>query len=111
MSVATRIGTIHIYEVEIDDWQAPLYVSEVEKSKPAICMQTFSPDSKYLAVYDEEFGVTLFSLGDKNWSFAGKVRCHYAPIRSISFGESIDERGEVKLRLFSVAEDMKMAEY
>lgn len=86
MSVATRIGTIHIYEVEIDDWQAPLYVSEVEKSKPAICMQTFSPDSKYLAVYDEEFGVTLFSLGEKNWSFAGKVRCHYAPIRSISFG-------------------------
>lgn len=45
----------------------------------------------------------------KNWSFAGKVRVHYAPIRSIAFGESIDERGDPKLRLFSVSEDMKMA--
>lgn len=36
---------------------------------------------------------------------------HYAPIRSIAFGESMDERGEVRLRLFSVGEDMKMAEY
>ena len=34
MSVATRIGTIHIYEVEIDEWQPPLLVAEVEKSKP-----------------------------------------------------------------------------
>ena len=52
---------------------------------------------------DEDYGVTLFSLGDKNWSFAGKVRVHYAPIRSISFGESMDERGEARLRLFSIS--------
>lgn len=112
MAVATRIGTIHMHEVQIDQWQTPaLLVAEVEKSKPAITMQTFSPDSKHLAVMDEDFGVTLFSLGEKNWSFAGKVRVHYAPIRSISFGQSIDERGDPKLRLFSVSEDMKMAEY
>lgn len=36
---------------------------------------------------------------------------HYAPIRSISFGESMDERSEIKLRLFSISEDMRMAEY
>lgn len=29
MAVATRIGTIHIYEVEIDEWQSPLLVAEV----------------------------------------------------------------------------------
>lgn len=86
-------------------------MAEVEKSKPSISMQVFSPDSKHLAVMDEDFGVTLFSLGEKNWAFAGKVRVHYAPIRSIAFGESLDERGDPKLRLFSVAEDMKMAEY
>lgn len=63
MSVATRIGTIHIYEVEIDEWQPPLLVAEVEKSKPPINMQTFSPDSKHLATMDEDYGVTLFSLG------------------------------------------------
>lgn len=66
-------------------------------------MQTFSPDSRHLAVMDEDFGVTLFILGEKNWSLSGKIRVHYAPIRSISFGESIDQRGEVKLRLFSIA--------
>jgi hypothetical protein len=74
-------------------------------------MQIFSPDSRHLAVMDEDFGVTLFILGEKpqgsnqqaHWSFAGKVRVHYAPIRSISFGESIDQRGEVRLRLFSIA--------
>ncbi len=60
---------------------------------------------------DEDFGVTLFILGEKNWGFAGKIRVHYASIRSIAFGESMDDRGEVKLRLFSVSEDMKMAEY
>lgn len=79
-----------MHEVEINDWQAPLLVAEVEKSRPYILMQTFSPDSRHLAVMDEDFGVTLFMLGDKNWSFAGKVRVHYAPLRSISFGESID---------------------
>lgn len=111
MAVGTRIGTIHMYEVEVNDWQSPLLVAEVEKSRPNILMQTFSPDSRHLAVMDEDFGVTLFILGDKNWGFAGKIRVHYASIRSIAFGESMDERGEVKLRLFSVSEDMKMAEY
>lgn len=63
MAVATRIGTINIYEVEVDEWQPPLIVAEVEKSKPSITMQIFSPDSKHLATMDEDFGVTLFSLG------------------------------------------------
>jgi cilia- and flagella-associated protein 251 len=93
LSVATKIGTIHIYEVEIGEWQSSLLVAEVEKSKPYIHMQTFSPDSRHLAVMDEDFGVTLFILGEKNWSLSGKIRVHYAPIRSISFGESIDQRG------------------
>lgn len=90
MSVATRIGTIHIYDVTTSEWLPSLLVAEVEKSRPTIHMQTFSPDSKHLATMDEDFGVTLFSIGDKNWSLTGKVRVHYAPIRSISFGESID---------------------
>jgi hypothetical protein len=111
LAVGTKIGTIHMYEVEVNDWQPPLLAAEVEKSRPYILMQTFSPDSRHLAVMDEDFGVTLFILGEKNWGFAGKIRVHYAPIRSIAFGESMDERGEVRLRLFSVSEDMKMAEY
>lgn len=55
--------------------------------------------------------MTLFVLGDKNWVFGGKIRVHCAPLRSIAFGESMDERTEIKLRLFSVSEDMTLAEY
>ncbi len=63
LSVATKIGTIHIYEVEIGEWQPPLLVAEVEKSRPYIQQQTFSSDSRHLATMDEDFGVTLFILG------------------------------------------------
>ena len=28
LAVGTRIGTIHMYEVELNDWQSPLLVSE-----------------------------------------------------------------------------------
>lgn len=56
-------------------------------------MQVFSPDSRHLATMDDDFGVTLFVLRpDNNWELGGKIRVHYAPIRSISFGESMDER-------------------
>lgn len=78
-------------------------------------MLTFAPDSRHLAAMDEYFGVTLFVFGEKNWTFGGKIRVHHAPIRSIAFGESmgesVDERSEVRLRLFSVSEDMTLAEY
>lgn len=63
LAVGTKIGTIHMYEVEVNDWQPPLLVAEVERGKPYILMQTFSPDSRHLAVMDEDFGVTLFILG------------------------------------------------
>ena len=49
--------------MEVNDWQSALFVAEVEKSRPYILMQTFSPDSRHLAVMDEDFGVTLFILG------------------------------------------------
>ncbi len=39
------------------------------------------------------------------------MRAHLLPIRSIAFGESLNEKGEVRLRLFSIAEDKKMVEY
>ena len=53
-----------MYEVEIGEWQLnTLLVAEAEKSRPAITMQIFSPDSKHLATMDEDFGVTLFMLG------------------------------------------------
>ena len=68
---------------------------------------------------DEDYSVCLFTYDhrfndvtkEKEWVFAGKHRVHHAPIRSISFGETLNERNEVKLKLFSVGEDMKLVEY
>ncbi len=45
------------------------------------------------------------------WTFVGKHRVHCAKIRSISFGVSKNEFGEEYLRLFSISDDMRMAEF
>ncbi len=47
----------------------------------------------------------------KEWCFSGKMRVHTLPIRSIAFADSTNEKGELKLRLFSIAEDKKLVEY
>ena len=39
------------------------------------------------------------------------MRLHTRDITSISFGESRNEYGEIKLKLFSIGEDKRMAEY
>lgn len=58
--------------------------------------------SKYLATMDDDYGVCLFVLDYKlfdkkneffEWQYVGKCRVHYAAIRSISFGETIDDNG------------------
>jgi hypothetical protein len=53
---------------------------------------------------DEDFSVCLFTYDhrfndttkEKEWVFAGKHRVHHAPIRSIAFGETLDEKNEIK---------------
>jgi len=39
------------------------------------------------------------------------MRLNTRDITSISFGESRNEYGEIKLKLFSIGEDKRMAEY
>lgn len=67
---------------------------------------------------DENYSVCLFKLEikyedteNKEWSFSGKMRLHTREITSISFGESRNENGEIRLKLFSIGEDKRMAEY
>jgi hypothetical protein len=36
----------------------------------------------------------------------GKLRVHHAPIRSVSFGETMEENGTKTFKLFTVSEDM-----
>lgn len=48
---------------------------------------------------------------EREWQFFGKMRLHTLNITSISFGETRNEQGEVKLKLFSIGEDRRLAEY
>ena len=45
------------------------------------------------------------------WLFNGKRKTHEVDITSISFGESLDENEEEKLRLFSIGKDRRLFEY
>lgn len=53
---------------------------------------------------DEDYAVCLFTYDhrfndvsfEKEWVFAGKHRVHHAPIRSIAFGETLDDKNEIK---------------
>jgi WD40 repeat protein len=109
LSVATAKGLIKFLEIDKND-VTPAYVAEIEKSHPVITMQVFSSDSRHLATMDKDYGVALFILQER-WQIAGKIRVHHDAIRSIAFGEFLDEKGEPRLRLYSIAQDMKMAEY
>jgi hypothetical protein len=53
--------------------------------------------------------------GDPNkpmeWQFWGKRKTHEKEITSIAFGESLDENGQISLRLFSIGKDRRLFEY
>lgn len=53
LAIATKIGTVHLYEVDADEWQPQLFIAEVERSKPNVSMMVFAPDSRHLATMDE----------------------------------------------------------
>lgn len=90
---------------------APLLVSQ--KKKGVRCeMIRFAPDGRYFAVADDLKRVSLFKLGHKyedpsqpiEWVFAAKIRAHTGPVNDLCFSNNSE-------RLFSVSEDMHMAEY
>lgn len=123
LAVATRIGSLffYVYDYEKTEWQSSyLFIYENDnQSKPRIHYQVFASDSKHLATMNEDISVCLFKIdhkyGDpsqpKEWEFSGKVRAHILPLTSISFGESLTDKGDIKLRLFSIAADKRLIEY
>jgi len=129
LSAATKNGRIFIYEVEKGEWQpSVLDVSEQEKARAKVNMQIFSSDSKQLATMDDDFSVTLFTIGTlflnnnadhklfdpknpKEWQYVGKHRVHHAPIKSIAFAESLNEAGQRIYKIYSVSEDKMLAEF
>lgn len=123
LSVATIFGRLYfyVYDYEKPEWQSGylLIYENDNKFKPKINSQVYASDSKHIATMNEDLSVCLFKIdhkfGDptqpKEWVFSGKCRAHLLRIRSISFGESLTDKGDIKLRLFSIGEDKKLIEY
>ena len=126
LSVATTNGLMWFFDYqkgERGEWQPQsqsTHVSISQKTKsPVITLQTFSSNSKYLAVADDEYCVTLFKndhkFGDptqpKEWFYCGKVKAQLGKVTSIAFGKSLSENGEERLRLFSIGKDKTLIEY
>lgn len=108
---------------ERGDWQPQSQSTHVsisqEHGAPKVILQTFSSDSKYLAVADDVRCVTLFKndhkFGDpsqpKEWFYSGKIKAQLGDITSLSFGKSLSEDGTERLRLFSIGTDKTLLEY
>jgi len=126
LSVATANGQMWFYDYqkgEKGDWQPQSQSTNVsisqEHSSRRVLLQAFSSDSKYLAVADDFYCVTLFKndhkFGDptqpKEWFYNGKVKAQLGEITSLNFGKSMNENGEVRLRLFSIGKDKTLIEY
>jgi hypothetical protein len=95
----------------------PLKTSDNSASQ--ITGMIVSNDGLFFATMDSNCCVSLFKKdhlqGDPSkpieWQFNGKRRTHEMEIASISFGESLDENEEIKLRLFSIGKDRRLFEY
>jgi len=126
LSVATANGQMWFYDYqkgEKGDWQIQSQSTCVsisqEHAPPKVTLQAFSSDSKYIAVADDSFCVTLFKndhkFGDpsqpKEWFYSGKVKAQLGEITSLCFGKTMTQHGEERLRLFSIGKDKTLIEY
>lgn len=110
--VGTSQGNIFIKNSDATTFSGtPLLISQ--KKKGISCeLIRFSPDMKYFAISDDLKCVSIFKLGHKyddpsqpiEWVFAAKIRVHTGKINDLCFSGNSE-------KLFSVSEDMYMAEY
>ncbi|PIK40727.1 putative WD repeat-containing protein 66-like [Apostichopus japonicus] len=81
-------------------------------SRDAVTHCVFSHDSLWFATGDANFCVTVYKAGSPNsdwpWTYLGKHRAHYKPIRTVTFGIKLDSDMP---RLLSLGEDRALVEY
>ncbi|XP_033108511.1 cilia- and flagella-associated protein 251-like [Anneissia japonica] len=81
-------------------------------SSDAVIICTFSHDSAWMATADANFCVTVYKGLPANqnepWTYLGKHRSHYKPIRGLTFGIALDS--DIP-RLLSIGEDRSLVEY
>ncbi|KAL3856807.1 hypothetical protein ACJMK2_011524 [Sinanodonta woodiana] len=102
-------GTVRILDsITLDDeLQEPF-----RYAKDAITHIQFSHDSQFLATADGEYTVSVFMKGKilegDPYTYLGRYRAHYKPIKDIIFGVQLDANVP---RLLSLGEDRVLVEY
>ncbi|XP_071110877.1 cilia- and flagella-associated protein 251-like [Haliotis cracherodii] len=81
-------------------------------ARDAVTHIAFSHDSQYLATADAEYTVSVYKKESMDtsttYTYMGRHRAHYKPIRDIMFGVQLDSTAP---RLLSLGEDRVMVEY
>ena len=115
---ATNKGLIRILDpLSMKEVQAPWKISE--NNLCPINMITVASDSQHFATMDAKNWVCLFKRDHKygdiheeiEWIFYGNVKSHEIEITSIAFGESLDEKEEPLIQLFSIGKDRNLVVY
>ncbi|CAF0765825.1 unnamed protein product [Adineta steineri] len=86
--------------------QAPFHYA-----KAAIHLIEFSNTSDYLATAEEDFTISVYRQNlnsEEIYTFLGRYRAHYKPIRALFFGFTIDDNQPI---LTAVGADRILAEY
>lgn len=115
---ATNKGLVRILDpLTMKEVQSPCKISE--NNLCAITMLTVANDSQHFATMDVKNCVCLFKRDHKygdvkeeiEWVFNGKIKSHEIEITSIAFGESLDEKEETLIQLFSIGKDRMLVVY
>ena len=111
--VATNQRNVHCYKVKKKDWQKdPLTISQKKTVKGMYI--TFSENSEYFAIMDDQSCVSLYKLdsgGDCDWKFNGRLKSHMTDVNDVCFVEMLDQESNMKQMLYSIGEDKYLVEY
>jgi WD40 repeat protein/Ca2+-binding EF-hand superfamily protein len=113
--VATNQRNVYCYKVKKEDWQKnPLAISQKKNFVKGLYI-TFSENSDYFAIMDDQHCVSLYKLektGDCDWAFNGRLRSHQAEVNDICFIQSLSPKGDsTQTMLYSIGEDKRLVEY
>jgi len=118
LCVGLSNGNFLLLDAENPDKSRQDIIKYTENPK-AVVKIAFSPDGNAMAIAEVNHRVTLFRWEyrrgnpdlNKEWVFCGSHKSHYKQVTGICFGESVDEKEETVLRLFTVGDDRKLIEY
>ncbi|XP_017770784.1 PREDICTED: WD repeat-containing protein 66-like [Nicrophorus vespilloides] len=104
LCMATSVGTIWFLDPLLNPINDKMPISVTIHTIKKVC---YSPDAKYLALFDTNKTVYLLKHSHHSWEVIGKIRSHYKPLTDIIFVDTdLDP-----LKLCTIGEDRYLVEY